>query len=78
MKINKLTFVSLLSALFIAAGTFTPGYAVGNKPPTKAPTGADCQAQALAAAEAAKQAGKSDKAQQAAYAQAKMKCRDRM
>lgn len=42
MKINNIIFVSLLSALFIAAGTFTPGYAVDkNPPPTKIGKG-DC------------------------------------
>jgi hypothetical protein len=31
MKTNNLIFVSLLSALFITAGAFAPGYAVGKK-----------------------------------------------
>jgi len=33
MKTNKLIFVSLLSALFITAGAFAPGYAAQNNPP---------------------------------------------
>jgi hypothetical protein len=37
MKTNKLTFVSMLSALFITASAFAPVYAVGDKPPTKIP-----------------------------------------
>jgi len=37
MKTNKLIFVSLLSALFITAGAFAPGYArQTDKRPTKA------------------------------------------
>jgi hypothetical protein len=49
MKTNKLTFVSLLSALFITASAFAPGFAAQNNPPptkapTPSPTGADCQA----------------------------------
>ena len=83
MKTNKLTFVSLLSALFIAAGAFAPGYAAqNNPPPTKvpkpAPTGADCQDQATAAAEAVKKNGGTAAQQQAAYSQAKMKCQGKM
>ena len=34
MKTNKLTFVSLLSALFISASAFAPGYAAQNNPPS--------------------------------------------
>jgi hypothetical protein len=44
MKTNKLTFVTLLSALFITAGAFTPGYAVDqSRPPIKVEkSGGDC------------------------------------
>jgi hypothetical protein len=78
MKTKKLTFVTLLSALFITASAFAPGYAVGKKPPTKAPTGGDCQAIATAAAEKVKKEGGTAAQQQAAYSQAKMKCQGKM
>jgi len=48
MKTNKLTFVTLLSALFITVSAFAPGYAAqNNPPPLKAgkPGGACTQAQ---------------------------------
>lgn len=78
MKTNKLFFVSLLSALFITAGAFAPGYArQTDKRPTKAPTGADCQAIATAA-EKVKANGGTAQQQQAAYSQAKMKCQGKM
>jgi hypothetical protein len=83
MKTNKLTFVSLLSALFITVSVFAPSYAAQNNPPptkapTPSPTGADCQAQATAAAEKVKKAGGTAAQQQAAYSQAKMKCQGKM
>lgn len=80
MKTNKLTFVSLVSALLITALAFAPGYAAQqNPPPTKAappraPTGADCQRQATEAAEKVKKAGGTEAQQQAAYSQKKMQC----
>ena len=79
MKTKKLTFVTLLSALFITASAFAPGYAKQtDKRPTKAPTGADCQAIATAAAEKVKANGGTAAQQQAAYSQAKMKCQGKM
>lgn len=44
MKTTKLTFLTLLSALFITAGTFGPGYAANqNPPPVKVEkSGGDC------------------------------------
>ncbi|MGH7256735.1 MAG: hypothetical protein ACREIM_00020 [Nitrospiraceae bacterium] len=79
MTTRKLTFVALLSALFMTVGAFAPAYAVqNNPPPTKAPTGADCQRMATAAAEKVKQNGGTDKEQQAAYSQPKMKCQGKM
>jgi hypothetical protein len=75
MKTSKPTFVSLLSALFVIAGTFTPGYAQQKK---AAPTGADCLQQATAAADKVKKSGGTDKEQQAAYERAKHNCRGRM
>jgi len=75
MKTKNLTFVSLSSALFIIASTFTPGYAAEKKP---APTGADCLQQATAAADKVKKSGGTDKEQQAAYERAKHNCRGRM
>lgn len=84
MKSNKLTVASLLSILlFISASAFTSGYAAQNNPratkaPTPAPTGADCQAIATAAAEKVKANGGTAAEQQAAYSQAKMKCKEKM
>ncbi len=70
MKTINPTYLSLLSALFIAAGTVSPGYG--------APTGAECQARATAAAEKVKKSGGTEAQQQAAYSQAKMKCKEKM
>ena len=79
MDNNKLTGVVLLSAFVMTVGVFTPGQAAQtNPPPTKAPTGADCQKMATAAAEQVKANGGTDKQQQAAYSQAKMKCQGKM
>ncbi len=75
MPITKLTLAGLLSAAMMTAGAFAPGYAAQNTPPpTKAPTGADCQRMATAAADKVKANGGTEKEQQAAYSQAKMRC----
>lgn len=79
MNHKKLTGVVLLSAFVMTVGAHTPGQAAQtNPPPTKAPTGADCQKMATAAAERVKANGGTDKQQQAAYSQAKMKCQGKM
>ena len=81
MKTNKLTLVSLMSALLITAIAFAPGYAAQtNPPPTKkeapreAPTGATCERLATEAAEKVKKNGGTEAQQQAAYSQTKMQC----
>jgi hypothetical protein len=79
MNTKKLASVLLLSAFVMTVSIFAPGYATQtNPPPTKAPTGADCQKMATAAAERVKANGGTDKQQQAAYSQAKMKCQGKM
>ena len=79
MNTKKLASVLLLSTFVMTVGVFARGYAAQtNPPPTKAPTGADCQRMATAAAEQVKANGGTDKQQQAAYSQAKMKCQGKM
>lgn len=76
---RRATFVTLLSALFITASAFAPGYArQTDKRPTIAPTGADCRKLAEAAADKVKKNGGTEKQQQAAYERAKYNCMGKM